>query len=222
MSTGRRRRLVQRRHVWRARCCRNPALPWQACMRAPGGKGFNQAVAARALVPGPVSECALGDDAGTTRARSRRCRRHRPARLHSDAPTRTRRHLRRRHGSQFDRDRCWCQCVVVGGLHGQPARPASASRVVLVQMESRLMAIRGTRLRIAHHTATNRAQPAPAMPPRPRTCWRCVDVLDPNETDLPACWYATRTHASMRRQSPAWTRLACTCCAGACCRMERR
>ncbi len=153
----------------------------------PGGKGFNQAMAACRAGADTVFVCALGQDAGGELARAL-------ARADgidlrdqaSDAPTGTA-------GIFVDGE--GRNCIVIGPganadlgtAHVESQREAvEAAAVVLAQLESPSPSIESA-LRIARATGvTSVLNPAPANAPTTREMLALADILTPNESEFAA------------------------------------
>lgn len=176
-------------HVWRA-----PRLPHPGETLAgeystgPGGKGFNQAVAARRAGADTVFLCAIGADAGGALARSLAEADGidlRPAA--SAAPTGT---------AGIYVDGAGRNSIVIGAganadldiafIDSQAAALGAAAAVVLAQLESPpdsiLQALRTGR----SGGATTVLNPAPANADCPAGLLAASDVLTPNETEFAA------------------------------------
>lgn len=175
-------------HVWRA-----PRLPRPGETLAgdyasgPGGKGFNQAVAARRAGAHTVFVCALGDDEGGHLARrladadgiELRARQ-------STNPTGTA-------GIYLDDD--GGNSIVIGpganadldpGFIAAQADAIEAAVAVLAQLESPADSVLQA-LRIGRsHDKTMLLNPAPANAPCPLELLDATDVLTPNETEFAA------------------------------------
>lgn len=175
-------------HVWRC-----DALPRAGETLAgryasgPGGKGFNQAVAARRAGADTVFVCALGDDPGGALARDLAAADGIELRAHaSREPTGT---------AGIFVDARGRNCIVIGpgangALDGGALAAAEAdihaADVLLVQMETPpatvLAALQAARAR-ATRTILN---PAPADADVDATLLELSDVLTPNETEFAA------------------------------------
>lgn len=175
-------------HVWST-----PTLPRAGETLAgryrsgPGGKGFNQAVAAARAGAPTAFVCALGDDDGGRLARTLAdadgIALHAAA---SDAPTGTA-------GIFVDRD--GRNCIVIGAganaslpaafVRAQCAAFADAA-VVLAQLETPVDAAI-TAFRSAREAgAITLLNPAPADARVPDTLWALTDITTPNETEFAA------------------------------------
>lgn len=186
-------------HVWRC-----DALPLRGQTLAgeystgPGGKGFNQAIAAARSGGLTTFICSLGDDDGAALAR----------RLAADAslqlvafdavsPTGT---------AGIWVDSSGHNSIVIGaGANGELSESFVAShggsfgsaRVVLAQLENPLPAItHALRLGRANNVVTI-LNPAPAVKSLPVECLSLVDILTPNETELQLLADAPDVSASM-------------------------
>ncbi|MGY0505264.1 ribokinase [Luteimonas sp. e5] len=175
-------------HVWRC-----DALPLAGATLAgtyasgPGGKGFNQAVAARRAGAGTHFVCALGDDAGGALAR-------RLAdedgivldALEADAPTGT---------AGIFVDAAGRNSIVIGAganaaldvahVRGQ-ASAITRADVLLVQLESPLAAIEAALAMAREAGVRTVLNPAPANAATTATLLALADVLTPNETEFAA------------------------------------
>ena len=175
-------------HVWRVASLPQPgATLGGEYATGPGGKGFNQAVAARRAGAGVLFACALGRDAGGQLARAL-CEADgidlRDAA--SDAPTGTA-------GIYVDaRGR---NCIVIGaganaalqpGFVADALRSGSAGDVVLSQLESPLDAVARALDEGRALGATTLLNPAPANVAIDRAMLDRADVLTPNETEFAA------------------------------------
>ncbi|KAF1686094.1 ribokinase [Pseudoxanthomonas broegbernensis] len=175
-------------HVWH--CAELPAVGATLAGRyasGPGGKGFNQAMAAARAGAATTFACALGDDAGGTLARDLAAAEG--IALHAQAselPTGTA-------GIYVDaRGR---NTIVVGaGANGTldpvhatsgAARPARGD-VVLAQLESPPEAIAAALDGARHAGATTLLNPAPADAATTAGLLRLADLLTPNETEFAA------------------------------------
>ena len=175
-------------HVWRV-----PTLPQAGATLAgnyatgPGGKGFNQAMAAARAGADTRFICALGDDAGAQLARQLcaddKIELHAAA---STAPTGTA-------GIYVDAE--GRNCIVIGAGANTALAPAwvsahlpalTADDVVLVQLESPLDAVAQA---LACGTAAGAVcilNPAPANVAISQTLLDHVHILTPNETEFAA------------------------------------
>lgn len=175
-------------HVWRV-----PALPHAGATLAgsyasgPGGKGFNQAMAARRTGTQTRFICALGDDAGAQLARSL-CASD-GIDLHAAASTAATGTA----GIYVDAE--GRNCIVIGAganaelsptyVHTALADLASAD-VVLAQLESPLDAVTQALACGAAAGAMCMLNPAPANVAIPRALLDCAHILTPNETEFAA------------------------------------
>ena len=175
-------------HVWRV-----PALPQPGATLSgeyasgPGGKGFNQAVAARRAGAQTAFVCALGEDAGAQLARAL-CAGDGIA-LHaepSDAPTGT---------AGIYVDAGGRNCIVIGAganaalradFVAQSLQAAGPARVVLAQLESPADAIERALRDARASGALAILNPAPANVAVPGALLELADVLTPNETEFAA------------------------------------
>jgi ribokinase len=184
-------------HVWVAASLPQPGETLAGTYRSgPGGKGFNQAVAAARAGAATDFVCALGDDAGGALARALAdddgMALHA---LRSDAPTGT--------AGIFVGDGGGNSIVIGPGANAaltpvfvdaQRAVIAQAA-VVVAQLESPLDAIAHA-LRLARESAaTTVLNPAPANVAVPARLLALADVLTPNETEFAALLHA---HAGER------------------------
>ena len=173
-------------HVWRC-----PALPRPgetlagAYASGPGGKGFNQAVAAARAGAATRFVCALGEDAGAVLARALAAAD--AIALHaqrSDAPTGT---------AGIFVDAQGRNSIVVGaGANAalapefvRAARPGDAA-VVLAQLESPGAAVAAALQAARDAGALAILNPAPANVPVAAALLALADLLTPNETEFAA------------------------------------
>lgn len=175
-------------HVWRGDALPRPGETLSgAYASGPGGKGFNQAVAAARSGAPTAFLCALGPDAGALWARALATQEG--IALHDavvDAPTGTA-------GIFVDAD--GRNSIVVGPGANAALTPAfvaaqadaiAAATVVLAQLESPIDAVTEA-LRLARaHGATTVLNPAPANVIAPATLLALTDIATPNETEFAA------------------------------------
>ena len=175
-------------HVWR--CAELPAMGATIAGQystGPGGKGFNQAVAAARAGAATAFVCALGDDAGGALARQLARADGIDLRAEaSDQPTGTA-------GIYVDaRGR---NSIVVGAgangtlgaehVTGDPALLEGA-RVLLAQLESPVETIEAALAMARQAGVTTVLNPAPANAASGIGLLRLADVLTPNETEFAA------------------------------------
>jgi len=175
-------------HVWR--CAELPAVGATIAglyATGPGGKGFNQAVAAARAGARTAFVCALGDDAGGALARGLAAADGIDLRAEaSDQPTGTA-------GIYVDaRGR---NSIVIGaGANGtlSPAHVAAdpallrQARVLLAQLESPAEAVEAALAAAREGGVTALLNPAPANAPTSMGLLRLADLLSPNETEFAA------------------------------------
>ncbi|WP_144898175.1 ribokinase [Luteimonas cucumeris] len=163
-----------------------------------GGKGFNQAVAARRAGAASTFICALGDDAGGQLARE--------SAITDGIDLRAQRSLRPTGTAGIHVDREGRNCIVIGAganadlsasfVDGQRAAIAAAD-ILLAQLESPAETILAA-LRHARHAATTTLlNPAPADAVVDAELLAATDILTPNETEfsaLLACHLGQRIH----------------------------
>jgi ribokinase len=175
-------------HAWR--CVELPAAGATLAgeyASGPGGKGFNQAVAATRAGAATTFVCALGDDAGGALARSLaqadgielRAR-------HSDAPTGT---------AGIFVDARGRNSIVIGaganadldpGFVEAQADALGAASVVLAQLESPPAAIEAALGAARASGAVAMLNPAPANATVARELLASCDLITPNETEFAA------------------------------------
>lgn len=175
-------------HVWR--CEQLPAAGATIAGRydtGPGGKGFNQAVAASRAGARVRFVCALGNDAGGALARGLAQAEGVELRVQdSDEPTGT---------AGIYVDAMGRNSIVIGaGANGElasdfiaaQADALQAAKVVLVQLESPIDTVLAT-LRLAReHGVLAVLNPAPANAPTSAELLDQADLLTPNETEFSA------------------------------------
>jgi ribokinase len=175
-------------HVWR--CAELPAVGATIAglyATGPGGKGFNQAVAAVRAGARTAFVCALGDDPGGTLARELAAADGIDLRAEaSDQPTGTA-------GIYVDaRGR---NCIVIGagangtlGMAHFDADPAllAGAHALLAQLESPVETIEAALAAAREAGTTTVLNPAPANAPSSIGLLRLADVLTPNETEFAA------------------------------------
>jgi len=175
-------------HVWR--CAELPAVGATIAGQyatGPGGKGFNQAVAAARAGARTVFVCALGDDPGGALARALAAAEGIDLRAEaSGQPTGTA-------GIYVDaRGR---NCIVIGaGANGTlgtghvAADPAllARARVLLAQLESPVETIEAALALAREAGVVTLLNPAPANASSSIGLLRLADVLTPNETEFAA------------------------------------
>ena len=175
-------------HVWRCEALPAPGATIAGrYSTGPGGKGFNQAVAARRAGAGTTFICALGDDAGGAMARSLAAQDgFALAAEDSSEPTGT--------GGIYVDTRGRNTIVIGPGanaalsidfVQAQKALLAAAS-VVLVQLESPVETIEAALALAREAGATTVLNAAPADAPSSIGLLKLADVITPNETEFAA------------------------------------
>ena len=175
-------------HVWRV-----PTLPQPGATLSgdyasgPGGKGFNQAMAARRAGADTSFVCALGGDLGAQLARALCVADDIDLRdAQSAAPTGT---------AGIYVDAQGRNCIVIGaganamlsaGFVGEALAGLQAGDVVLAQLESPLRAVAAALDAGRAAGATTMLNPAPANVALDRAMLDRADILTPNETEFAA------------------------------------
>lgn len=179
-------------HVWVAASLPRPGETLAGAYRSgPGGKGFNQAVAAARAGASTDFVCALGDDAGGALARSlAEADAIAVHALSSDVPTGTAGIFVGADGGNS---------IVIGAGANAALTPAfvagrrgviAQSAVVVAQLESPLDAITQALLLAREVRAMAVLNPAPANVAVPAVLLELADVLTPNETEFAALLHA--------------------------------
>lgn len=175
-------------HVWRCETLPSPGATLAGDYASgPGGKGFNQAIAAARAGAQTSFICALGDDAGGALARAIAADDGVDLRTaHSDAPTGT---------AGIFVDAQGRNCIVIGAGANATLSPRhvathgdafAAADVVLAQLESPMDAIFATLEAARAHGATTLLNPAPANAIPSAELLGLADCLTPNETEFAA------------------------------------
>ncbi|HVI25918.1 MAG TPA: ribokinase [Xanthomonadaceae bacterium] len=175
-------------HVWTL-----DALPAPGETRAgryasgPGGKGFNQAVAAARAGASTTFLCALGDDAGAHWARELAAADGIDLRAEpSDAPTGTAGICVDADGRNMIAIGAGANAALSAGFLARERDVFGDARVVLAQLESPMDAI-AEALRLARaHGALALLNPAPANAATTKDLLAASTVLTPNESELSA------------------------------------
>lgn len=175
-------------HVWHSPALPRPGETLQGEYRTgPGGKGFNQVVAAARAGAETAFVCALGDDAGGALARQLAATDGIDLQdLRSASPTGTA-------GIYVDDD--GRNCIVIGAganadlsadFVSARAGAIGGARIVLAQLESPVGSVLEA-MRLARAAGVRTLlNPAPANADCPRELLAVADVLTPNETEFAA------------------------------------
>lgn len=173
-------------HVWQCDTLPVPGATLQGHYRSgPGGKGFNQAIAAARAGARTVFVCALGADAGGALARELAAADG--VALHalaSEQPTGTAGIYVDAHGRN--------SIVIGAGANGAldvafvqaQAAAISTAGAVLAQLESPLASILGALSLARSHGVTTLLNPAPANAATTLELLALADVMTPNETEF--------------------------------------
>jgi ribokinase len=191
-------------HVWRVDALPAPGATLAGTYATgPGGKGFNQAVAARRSGAETTFVCALGDDAGAHEARALCAADGIDLRASaSDAPTGT---------AGIYVDATGTNTIVIGAGANAALDAAFAIRelgsigdadVVLAQLESPLDTVAAVLGQAATAGALAVLNPAPANVPVPDALLAPVGLLTPNETEFAALLAARGIAAVAAGQVP--------------------
>lgn len=175
-------------HVWRCETLPAPGATLAGeYASGPGGKGFNQAVAAARAGARTAFVCALGDDAGGRLARELAAAEGLDLRaLPSAAPTGT---------AGIYVDVVGRNSIVIGAGANAVLTAAHVAaqddalrgaRVVLAQLESPLEAVAAALAAGRAHGAATVLNPAPANAATTHALLALADVLTPNETEFAA------------------------------------
>lgn len=175
-------------HVWRVASLPAPGATLSGSYATgPGGKGFNQAVAARRAGAGTRFVCALGDDVGAQQARDLiDADRIDLQAATADAPTGT---------AGIYVDAQGRNCIVIGpganaeldaGFVADALQDAAGGDVVLAQLESPLDAVACALETGRAAGATVLLNPAPANVAIDEAMLVRADILTPNETEFAA------------------------------------
>ncbi len=175
-------------HVWTL-----DALPAPGETRAgryasgPGGKGFNQAVAAARAGAATTFLCALGEDAGARKARELAAADGIDLRAErSDAPTGTAGICVDGDGRNMIAIGAGANAALSAGFLAREEDAFGGARVVLAQLESPADAV-AEALRLARaHGATPMLNPAPANAATSADLLAACTVLTPNESEFAA------------------------------------
>ncbi len=175
-------------HVWRCEALPAPGATLAGTYASgPGGKGFNQAIAAARAGARTAFVCALGEDAGGRLARELAARDRLELRaLAADAPTGT---------AGIYVDAAGRNSIVIGAGANAALSPAHVAaqadamrgaRVVLVQLESPVDAVSAALAAARGAGAVALLNPAPANAATTCELLGLADVLTPNETEFAA------------------------------------
>jgi ribokinase len=175
-------------HVWRVATLPQPGATLGGDYASgPGGKGFNQAMAARRAGATTAFVCALGKDSGAQLARALCTGDGIDLRdFAADAPTGT---------AGIYVDAQGRNSIVIGAGANARLQPGfvesalaalAAPSVVLAQLESPIDAIAAALRFGREHGATTILNPAPANATAPGSLLALADVLTPNETEFAA------------------------------------
>ena len=153
----------------------------------PGGKGFNQAMAAARTGASTTFVCALGDDTGAALARSLALADGIDLRVQrSDAPTGTAGIFVDAQGRNSIVIGAGANAALTSGFVAAQEDAIAAAHVVLAQLESPPSAITAA-LRAARAAgAVAMLNPAPANAPVPGDLLSLCDLVTPNETEFSA------------------------------------
>lgn len=175
-------------HVWQCEALPVPGATISGSYASgPGGKGFNQAIAARRAGAETAFLCALGNDPGGTLARSLAAAEGVDLRdLLSDQPTGTAGIYVDAHGRNI---------IVIGAGANASLTPAfvrsqseaiAAAGAVLVQLESPSESIIAALELARAHGVASLLNPAPANSATSIELLALADILTPNETEFAA------------------------------------
>lgn len=175
-------------HVWR--CDALPAAGATIAGRyasGPGGKGFNQAIAAARAGAATTFVCALGDDAGGRLARDLAASDGLDLRAQaSDEPTGTAGIYVDAHGRNTIVIGAGANAALSTGFIEAQAEVLAGAGVVLVQLESPSDAVLAALQAARQQGTTTVLNPAPANAATTTELLAQADVITPNETEFSA------------------------------------
>ncbi len=175
-------------HAWRCETLPKPGATLSGHYTSgPGGKGFNQAIAAARAGAATAFICALGDDAGGVQARALAHADN--LELHaqsSDAPTGTAGIFVDARGNNSIVIGAGANAMLTPAFVGTELAATTASRVLLAQLESPIAAIAQALSLGRQAGATTVLNPAPANASTTPELLSLVDILTPNETEFAA------------------------------------
>lgn len=175
-------------HVWR--CDTLPTAGATIAGRyasGPGGKGFNQAMAAARAGASTTFICALGNDAGGTLARELAAGDGLDLRAQaSEEATGTAGIYVDGHGRNMIVIGPGANAVLDAAFVAQQDAALAGSGVVLVQLESPVETVLSTLQAARRHGATTLLNPAPANAATSTDLLSQADVITPNETEFAA------------------------------------
>ncbi len=173
-------------HVWRCRTLPQPGATLAGeYASGPGGKGFNQAVAAARAGARTGFVCALGDDAGGQLARALAANDGIDLReLRSDAPTGTAGIFVDAQGHNSILIGAGANAALSAAFVAAHSAAITAASVLLAQLESPADAVMSA-LRVARDAAVvTLLNPAPADAVATAEMLALVDILTPNESEF--------------------------------------
>jgi ribokinase len=175
-------------HAWRCEALPAPGATLTGeYASGPGGKGFNQAIAAARAGAATMFACALGDDAGGALARALALADGIDLRAaHSALPTGTAGIFVDAHGRNSIVIGAGANAGLAAEFVAAQADAIAAAGVVLAQLESPLDAIEAAMRAARAAGAVAMLNPAPANAAVPRGLLELCDLITPNETEFSA------------------------------------
>jgi ribokinase len=173
-------------HVWSVDTLPRPGETLAGRYRSgPGGKGFNQAIAAVRSGAATAFVCALGDDPGGQLARQLADADGLAVHASSsDAPTGTAGIYVDAHGRNTIIIGPGANATLTAGFVQDSQALIATAGVLLAQLESPVDAIFDAFAIARRHGATTVLNPAPADARIPAALWALADIVTPNETEF--------------------------------------
>ena len=175
-------------HVWRCDTLPNAGATIAGRYASgPGGKGFNQAMAAARAGTSTTFVCALGNDAGGTLARELAAHNGMDLRAQAtDEPTGTAGIYVDGHGRNMIVIGAGANAALDTAFVWQQDAAFANSAVVLVQLESPTDAVLSALQAARQHSAMTVLNPAPANAATTTDLLSHADIITPNETEFAA------------------------------------
>ncbi|HET8818154.1 MAG TPA: PfkB family carbohydrate kinase [Xanthomonadaceae bacterium] len=176
-------------HAWHAASLPRPGETRCGGTHAsgPGGKGFNQAVAAARAGAGTTFVCALGDDAAGAAARAMAAEEGVTlCALRSNAPTGTAGIFVAADGANSIVIAAGANADLSADFVAAQSALVAAAGVLLVQLEVPLAAVRAALLLARDAGVTTMLDPAPGDVPTTPDLLALCDIITPNETEFAA------------------------------------